>query len=632
MASSQEDIDEYAIDQAGNTVVFAKKEQALMTLGRSEEDIDRGYRILPNSIPSIAMTWRSRWVPYRIWVIHRVGARWAKPQTVPIHSPFTGKRLDTVRCAVHFNFSFSPDGAQFLVNISDIDMAKGEELDGTPLPAEWLQSPTYKRRVASGGLVWITVLQDLKSAETSMPFKTTGATGTPQWSPDGTSFYIVAASPVGTEWEKQDESAHPTPWKPWHIWRVSMINGVLERVAEDITDPANVILWVKPDSLLIRSVAGHIIRLRRVTTGWATTAQSIIPDTDEESEAIASNGTFGVTGYERSDTSPQLRVYNVNTGSLISLTKLNPTFDVIELAPSETFHWKTSNGTNMTGTLIKPLGYESTKRYPLVIQTKSSQSSFVCDAGSSHAPSFAPQPVAAAGMLYLILKDGERNAKYPLGYPGNISEAVFYTDVWDSAVKELANEGLVDSDRVGIIGFSRTGWHVEFALVHGKTHYAAATVTDNVQYNLSEYWLSHTEAQTRPMDLMYGGPPYGTSLDNWKRYSISFNLEKIHTPLLMEVMGEGVLDDKVGASPYSLNLRYEVLTGLNRLKKPVELYYYPSEQHQPEHPQARLASVQRNLDWYRFWLQGDRSSAPVDPEQYQRWQNLKHMSDENRRH
>jgi len=33
-------------------------------------------------------------------------------------------------------------------------------------------------------------------------------------------------------------------------------------------------------------------------------------------------------------------------------------------------------------------------------------------------------------------------------------------DLWDSAVKELDSQGLIDSDKVGIIGFSRMG--VEF--------------------------------------------------------------------------------------------------------------------------------------------------------------------------
>jgi hypothetical protein len=74
-----------------------------------------------------------------------------------------------------------------------------------------------------------------------------------------------------------------------------------------------------------------------------------------------------------------------------------------------------------------------------------------------------------------------------------------------------------------------------------------------------------------------------------------------------------------------------VFTGLNRLDKPVELYFYPNENHEPDHPQARLATLQRNVDWYRFWLQGFERSGPEDPDQYLRWHRLRQLQEEDDR-
>jgi hypothetical protein len=91
----------------------------------------------------------------------------------------------------------------------------------------------------------------------------------------------------------------------------------------------------------------------------------------------------------------------------------------------------------------------------------------------------------------------------------------------------------------------------------------------------------------------------------------------------MESMGHGEAYGNVTAPPLQLSSRFEVFVGLNRLKKPVELYYYPREDHQPEHPQARLASMQRNLDWYRFWLQGYERPALESREQYARWRRFR---------
>jgi len=213
----------------------------------------------------------------------------------------------------------------------------------------------------------------------------------------------------------------------------------------------------------------------------------------------------------------------------------------------------------------------------------------------------------------------------PKGYPGDIGEAAQQMDIWDSAIHALDKREMIDPSKVGIIGFSRTGWQVEFDLVHSYVRYAAATAADNVEYSLGEYWLFPGGSDGE--DDMYGGPPNANTFENWAKYSISFSLGKIHTPLLMEEMGHGILDNTPARFPITLVNHYEIFNGLSRLGKPVDLYYYPYEEHQPDHPVARLASLQRNVDWYRFWLQGYERPNPEDPDQYKRWEHLRELRD-----
>src|SRR5260370_16226519 len=221
----------------------------------------------------------------------------------------------------------------------------------------------------------------------------------------------------------------------------------------------------------------------------------------------------------------------------------------------EQIQWTTSTGYLVEGYLFTPPGYKQGVRYHLVIQTKPDEGQFVCDTGQSHYPSFAPQPMADAGMMYLIRtipatwKQKDEENHYPAGYPGGIGEAAFQADVWESVVKNLDHRGLIDADRVGIIGFSRSGWYTAFALTHSSIHYRAATIADNVQYGLPEYWLLHRAAVMRGSDTMYGGPPFGPTLKNWLDYSISFNWDKIHTPVLMGEIGVEVAYGHVKAPP-----------------------------------------------------------------------------------
>jgi hypothetical protein len=97
----------------------------------------------------------------------------------------------------------------------------------------------------------------------------------------------------------------------------------------------------------------------------------------------------------------------------------------------------------------------------------------------------------------------------------------------------------------------------------------------------------------------------------------------------MENMGNGIAQTiNPLAPPIGLTTDYEVFSGLNRLNKPVELYYYPNEGHTPEHPQARLGTMQRSVDWYRFWLQGYERPDPEDASQYVRWEKMRSVQDE----
>ena len=231
------------------------------------------------------------------------------------------------------------------------------------------------------------------------------------------------------------------------------------------------------------------------------------------------------------------------------------------------------------------------RRYPLVIQTKGQQdkSSFACDSGVNHDPAFAPQPIANSGMMYLTRtfpedydQEKEIARRQASKYPAGIAEAVQQMDIWESGIKSLSAKGLIDPSKVGIIGFSRTGWYVEFMLAHSSFHFAAASVADNVEYSLGEYWLLHDASVG--YDNIYGGSPYGPALKNWIKYSISFNLDKVHTPLLMELMGHGVDDNVPGQIPPALAAKHETLVGLQKLKRPVQLYFFPTRGTSLMHP------------------------------------------------
>src|SRR3546814_20070790 len=54
-----------------------------------------------------------------------------------------------------------------------------------------------------------------------------------------------------------------------------------------------------------------------------------------------------------------------------------------------------------------------------------------------------------------------------------------------------------------------------------------------------------------------------------------------------------------------------------------DLYVFPNEPHQKFQPRHKLAAYERNIDWFRFWLQGYEDSDPAKHEQYKHWRAMK---------
>jgi len=116
------------------------------------------------------------------------------------------------------------------------------------------------------------------------------------------------------------------------------------------------------------------------------------------------------------------------------------------------------------------------------------------------------------------------------------------------------------------------------------------------------------------------GPPYGKTLKNWLEYSPAFNAGHVTTPVLMEYTDHGAYDSNIDGM--------EFFVALKKQNKPVDLFFYPKGNHLLDAPSQRIASLQRNVDWFRFWMQGYESKPPdYDPDQYVRWHELRTLQE-----
>lgn len=284
----------------------------------------------------------------------------------------------------------------------------------------------------------------------------------------------------------------------------------------------------------------------------------------------------------------------------------NPQLKDIALGKAVVYAWKDATGRAWKAGLYEPPDFKAGRRYPLVIQTHGFAEHEFRPSGL-YPTAMAARALASAGLL--VLQVGEI---CPLA---NIDEASCAVSGYEAAVQQLEGDALVDSDRIGIIGFSRTCYWVMQLLTTSPLRIRAASITDGVMGDYFQYLqgaCSTCDLIISDVDATMGAEPFGSGLQTWLQRSPLFNIDKVHAALL--VVGEGEQSLLTMWGPYA---------ALRLLKKPTELILLHSDEHVLTSPATRLASQGGSVDWFRFWLQEYEDPNPAKVEQYKRWRQLR---------
>jgi dipeptidyl aminopeptidase/acylaminoacyl peptidase len=299
---------------------------------------------------------------------------------------------------------------------------------------------------------------------------------------------------------------------------------------------------------------------------------------------------------------PTLWATDTRSKKSVMLWNPNPQFAQIKFGEVSRFNWKDDAGNAWQGELIKPPGCRPGERHPLVIQVYDyAEGKFFPD--QIFPTAMAARPLSSAGIVVLQMR---KRSSHSL----NEQEASDHLRGMEAAVRSLAEVGLVDPARVGVVGFSWTCWYVEYALIKRPQLFSAAVIADGNDNSYMEY---HLWGATNPLlryqiEAINGGAPVGDNLMNWLYSAPGFQLDHVVTPLQIEAIG-----------PSSVLLEWELYSSLQLQSKPVDLIYFPEGEHLLQKPLERLASEQGSVDWFRFWLEGFEDPDPKKAGQYKRW-------------
>lgn len=282
----------------------------------------------------------------------------------------------------------------------------------------------------------------------------------------------------------------------------------------------------------------------------------------------------------------------------VRLTNLNPTFDPRTWGTVEPFSWRDAKGRPWIGGLIEGEATKGRGKLPLVIQAYAySPDHFYLDGPNKSGggtSAFAGRAFVREGILVLAM--GFRPLPGSAPATDDHQKLPLFYDGIRAAVDALVSEGRVDPERVGIIGWSTTGEITLNTLTFSDLPIRAATIADGDANTLHTYMLTYGWSDTTwaHLERMNQGGPFGPTKAAWLRNDPALNTDCINTALRIESYGEVLLPN------------FDIYALLRRQYKPVEMVLIPGGFHSLSTPSERMISLQGNVDWFRFWLKGER--------------------------
>ena len=187
----------------------------------------------------------------------------------------------------------------------------------------------------------------------------------------------------------------------------------------------------------------------------------------------------------------------------------------------------------------------------------------------------------------------------------------------EGAVKLLSASGEIDCAKVGMGGLSFGSEVTMWAAMKSRLLAAASISSVSVSPNYYLFGSLKGNLFTRGLKELWGlGSPEETPA-RWHVLSPAYNLDRISAPVLFQMSEQEYMQ----ATDYVIPM----IT-----KNMADLYVFPNEPHQKFQPKHKLAVYTRNMDWFRFWLQGYEDADPSKAAQYARWRALQEHARQSR--
>lgn len=272
------------------------------------------------------------------------------------------------------------------------------------------------------------------------------------------------------------------------------------------------------------------------------------------------------------------------------LTDPNPQVRAFALGEAEEITWTSTDGKPVGGVLVKPVGYQAGKRYPLIVAIHGGPAA--ADVLGFNG-GYGSQVYAGTG--YAVLMPNYRGStnygeKHKTGIVGNYFEPG-YNDIM-SGVDHLIKQGLVDPNQMGVLGWSAGGHWSNWILTHTDRFKAISSGAGTSNW-ISMY--AQSDVQRNRQFYLGNKLPYDDFDSYWNQSPIKY-IRNAKTPTMIHV----VQGDPRVPSPQSVELHM----ALKKIGVPTELYVYPGNSHGIPDPRNQYVKSVSELAWMEYYVRG----------------------------